>query len=286
MPTTYSQIRYYLRCPHDYLLRTVYGFSPPIVEMFGYGQTVHAAIGKLHEQFPDQAPTAADARRISDEVFHLKHVPPSRDPENRPGGYENAKRAAANTLAAYAVEYVDDFHHQCQVERPFEVPVKDAVISGSIDLLLSLDEAGNLVGASVIDFKAMEGGPDPTNRIDLDWGDLALQVQLYVYGATQVLGENARTGAVHLLKDGQRVEVPVDEVAVVDAVANVEWAVAHIIDGEFPMRPSPNKCGGCDFQRICPQRREEFSSHEQPPALHLPDGRRISAPAFADVSSV
>ena len=25
LPTTYSQIRYYLRCPHDYLLRTVYG---------------------------------------------------------------------------------------------------------------------------------------------------------------------------------------------------------------------------------------------------------------------
>lgn len=286
LPTTYSQIRYYLRCPHDYLLRTVYGFSPPIVEMFGYGQTVHAAVGKLHEQFPDHAPTEADARRISDGVFHLKHVPPSRDPENRPGGYENAKRAAADTLASYATGYVDDFHHQRQVERPFEVPVKDAVISGAIDLLLSLDDDGNLVGASVIDFKAMEGGPEPTAHPNLDWGDLALQVQLYARGATQVLGENARTGAVHLLKDGQRVEVPVDEAAVADAVANVEWAVSRIIDGDFPMRPSPTKCGGCDFQRICPQRHEEFAGAERPPELHLPDGRRTNAPAFADVAAV
>lgn len=170
LPTTYSQIRYYLRCPHDYRLRTVYGFSPPIVEMFGYGQTVHAAVGKLHEQFPNHAPTKDEARRISDDVFHLKHVPPSREPETRPGAYENAKQAAANILASYACDYVDDFHHQRQVERPFEVPIKDAVISGTIDLLLRLDDNGHLVGAGVIDFKAMEGGPDATTRADLDWG--------------------------------------------------------------------------------------------------------------------
>lgn len=284
LPTTYSQIRYYLRCPHDYRLRTVYGFSPPIVEMFGYGQTVHAAVGKLHEQFPNHAPTKDEARRISDDVFHLKHVPPSREPETRPGAYENAKQAAANILASYACDYVDDFHHQRQVERPFEVPIKDAVISGTIDLLLRLDDNGHLVGAGVIDFKAMEGGPDATTRADLDWGDLSLQVQLYARGATQVLGENARTGAVHLLKDGQRVEVPVDDAAITDAVANVEWAVARIIDGDFPMRPSPSKCIGCDFKRICPQRRQDFTSLDPPPDLHLPDGQRVSAPAFSDIA--
>ncbi|MGH4011209.1 MAG: ATP-dependent helicase [Pseudonocardiaceae bacterium] len=283
LPTTYSQIRYYLRCPHDYRLRTVYGFSPPIVEMFGYGQTIHAAVGKLHEQFPDHSPSEDEARCISDNVFHLKHVPPSREPETRPGAYENAKQAAAKILASYARDYVDDFLHQRQVERPFEVPVKDAVISGAIDLLLRLDDDGHLADASVIDFKAMEGGPDPTTRSELDWGDLSLQVQLYARGATQVLGENARTGSVHLLKDGQRVEVPVDASAVTDAVANVEWAVARIIDGDFPMRPSPSKCAGCDFKRICPQRREEFTSPDPPPDLHLPDGQRVSAPAFSDV---
>lgn len=283
LPTTYSQIRYYLRCPHDYLLRTVYGFSPPIVEMFGYGQTVHAAIGKLHEQFPDRSPTPDQARAISDEVFHLKHVPPSRDPENRPGGFENAKQAAANTVASYAQDFGDDFLHERQVERQFEVPVKDAVISGAIDLLLHLDDEGHLVGAGVIDFKTMEGGPEPTFHPDLDWGDLSLQVQLYARGATQVLGENARTGSVHLLKDGQRVDVPVDDEAVAHAVENVEWAVARIIDGDFPMRPSPTKCGGCDFQLICPQRKEEFKSVEQPPELHLPGDRRALAPALSDV---
>jgi DNA helicase-2/ATP-dependent DNA helicase PcrA len=129
----------------------------------------------------------------------------------------------------------------------------------------------------------MEGGPDPTVNTDLDWGDLSLQVQLYARGATQVLGENARTGAVHLLKDGQRVDVPVDDTAVYNAVANVEWAVARIIDGDFPMRPSPSKCMACDFNRMCPQRREEFTSPEQPPELHLPDGQRVSVPAFSDV---
>jgi DNA helicase II / ATP-dependent DNA helicase PcrA len=285
LPTTYSQIRYYLRCPYDYLLRTVYGFSPPIVEMFGFGQTVHAAIGKLHERFPVRSPSEADARLTLEEVFHLKHVPPSRDPENRPGGYERAKAAAGDMVAAYARDYVDDFTHQRQVERPFEVPVQGAIINGAIDLLLRFDVDGVVVDAQVIDFKSMEGGPEPTANADLDWGDLSLQVQLYAYGAIQVLGENARTGAVHLLKDGTRVDVPVNTNAVADAVSIIEWAVGGIIADDFPMRPSPTKCSKCDFERICPKTRQDFISASRPPELHLPDGLSTAIPAFADLSS-
>ena len=62
LPTTFSEIRYYLRCPRDYKFRYVWGFSPPIPEMFGFGQTVHAAVGKLHEQYPQRAPTADRGR--------------------------------------------------------------------------------------------------------------------------------------------------------------------------------------------------------------------------------
>jgi DNA helicase-2/ATP-dependent DNA helicase PcrA len=169
--------------------------------MFGFGQTVHAAVGKMHETFPDRPPTPAEAEQVAETVFHLKHVPPSSDPVNRPGGYEQAKGAARRIVAGYAADYGTDFEHERQVEQPFEVPVKDAVISGAIDLLLRLDEEGRVTGASVIDFKTMEGGPDPETNEKLSWDELALQVQLYARGATQVLGEDARTGAVRLLKD-------------------------------------------------------------------------------------
>jgi DNA helicase II / ATP-dependent DNA helicase PcrA len=285
LPTTFSQMRYYLRCPKDYQLRVVFGFSPPITEMFGFGQTVHAAVGKLHETYPQRPPTRAEAEAVADGTFHLKHVPPSRDPVNRPGGYEQAQRAARRIVAAYADDYGADFEHERQVERAFEVPVKDAVISGAIDLLLQLDEAGEVLGASVIDFKTMEGGPDPEHNPKLSWDELSLQVQLYAHGATQILGENARTGAVHLLKDGQRVTVPVDDAAVNAAVANIEWGVEHIIVGEFPARPSRSKCEGCDFAKLCPRRLVQFASGSMPPPLHLPGGTEMMIGAFGDVES-
>ena len=285
VPTSYSEIRYYLRCPRDYRFRIGYGFSPPITEMFGFGQTVHSTIGRLHQEWSEAAPTPEEASELAVSNFHLKHVPPSGDPESRPGGYERGRERASEMVADYVQQYVSDFEQQRQVEARFEIPVEHAVISGAIDLLLRTDDSGEIVDATVIDFKALEGGPDPVGEKRLDWTELALQVQLYAKAATDVLGENARTGAVHLLKDGQRVEVPVDDAAVAAATANVEWAVSRIIDGDFPRRPHPEKCSACDFQLLCDQRREEFQVREVPPPLHLPGGRKQMARAFGELSS-
>ena len=282
MPTTFSEIRYYLRCPRDYKYRHVWGFSPPVPDLFGFGQTVHAAVGKLHERYPGRAPTVDEAETVAREIFHVKHVPPSNDPVGRPGAYERAADASAGIVRQYAEGYGDDFEHRRQLEVPFEIPLRDSVLGGSIDLLLRLDEQNRIVDASVIDFKTMEGGPDPETR--LDWTELALQVQLYARAAADVLDANARTGAVHLLRDGQRIQVPVHEEAVAAAVRNVEWAAERIIASDFPMRPHANKCQECDWRRLCPQTREEFTTNEAPPPLHVPGTPRLrGARAFSEV---
>jgi DNA helicase-2/ATP-dependent DNA helicase PcrA len=284
VPTNYSQIRYYLRCPHDYQLRTMFGFSPPIKETFGYGQTVHAAVGKLHERYPDRSPSQDEAEEVARSTFHLKHVPKSRDPENRPGAYERAEEAATQILRRYADDFSKDFAQERQVEVPFEIPVEHAVISGAIDLLLRYDQEGNLLDAEVVDFKTLEGGDDPTGpETPLDWAELALQVQLYARAAREVLDERARTGAVHLLRDGERVLVPVDELAVSNAVQAVEWAVARVLEADYPMRPEATKCERCDFKQLCPQRHQEFATDVRPPPLWVPGGEEMEVLAFRQV---
>ena len=282
LPTTFSEVRYYLRCPRDYKYRYVWGFSPPVPELFGFGQTVHAAVGKLHERYPGRAPTADEAEAVARELFHVKHVPPSNDPENRPGAYERAADASARIVREYAESYREDFDHRRQLEVPFEIPLRDSVLGGSIDLLLRLDDEERIVDASVIDFKTMEGGPEP--EATLDWTELALQVQLYARAAADVLDTNARTGAVHLLRDGQRVEVPVGEAAIEAAVLNVEWAAERIIVADFPMRPHRDKCEECDWRRICAQAHEDFDTNEVPPPLHVPGPPGLcQARAFSQV---
>lgn len=280
LPTSFSEIRYYLLCPKNYQFRKRYGFSPPIPELFGFGQTIHTGVGRLHQLHRAGTPTGQEAEDVALDVFHLKHVAPSHDSVGRPGPYERAQRRAASIIRTYAETFTTDFQRERQVEARFEVPLDGAVISGAIDLLLRENEAGDIVDAKVIDFKSIEGGGEPESNEEIDWTALALQVQLYALGAREVLGENTRTGAVHFLKDNRRVDVPVDDEAVRAAVRNVEWAVRRIVAGDFPARPQRSKCDGCDFALLCAQNRQDFTTAEQPPPIHLPGGQ-VMAGAFS-----
>jgi DNA helicase-2/ATP-dependent DNA helicase PcrA len=279
LPTSFSDVRYYLRCPMDYRFRKCFGFSPPVPELFGYGRVVHVAVEKLHELFPNAAPTAQDARRVVNENFHLKHVSPSRDPVNRPGAYERAQRKAEQVAEAYVGAYQRDFTRWRQIEARFEIPAQGCLITGAIDLIMRTDDNDRIVEAEVLDFKTMEGGEDPAANPDLEWTELSLQIQLYARAAREVLGENAAAGAIHLLKDNQRVAVPIDQGAVDAAMQNIEWAVTGILRQQFPMRPEATKCERCDFNRLCPKREQPLSVGTPiPPAIHTPAGER---PALA-----
>lgn len=280
-PTSFSEIRYYLQCPKSYQFRERYGLNPVVPEMFGYGKTVHTSIQKLHELYTDAQPAPDQVEQVVLNTFHLKHVPPSGDPVNRPGAYENSRERAVEITQNYVAEFGSDFERERQVEAVFEIPAANCVISGSIDLLLHEDKEGNILKAEIIDFKAMEGGEQPDANEELDWTEFALQVQLYAIAAAKMLGQKARTGSVHLLKDNRRVEVPVTQEAVDAALANVEWAVEGILKSDFPMRPHPNKCKDCDFSSICPRMPQNYTALTRvPPKLHLP-GRKEMVRAFS-----
>ncbi|MYK84522.1 MAG: ATP-dependent helicase [Gammaproteobacteria bacterium] len=278
-PTSFSDIKYYLRCPKDYQFRKVFGFSPAIPDLFGFGLTVHASIGKLHQEFANAIPNEADAERVTEDTFNLKHVIPSRDPSKNPGPYERAKDRATSLVRDYVERFASDFAQSRQLEARFEIPANGTVVSGAIDLMIKEDDQGNVVDACVVDFKTMEGGDNPEENSALEWTELALQVQLYAKAAVDILGNVTEAGFVHLLKDGQRVPVPITDAALDAAISNIEWAVEGIVAQDFPMRPSQDKCAACDFRKICLMQPEGFSSRTAPPALHTPGkpGKKIVA---------
>jgi len=289
MPTSFTEIKDYLECPMKYKFRKIYGFSPAVPELFGYGLTTHTAINRIHQLFNNSAPTRTEAEDIAEDVFHIKHVFPSSDPD-REGPYERAKNASKNLVGNYVEDYPDDFVQSRSLEQRFEIKADKALITGSIDLLLREDNQGNILEAKVIDFKSMdfpEGELSP-----YFWINLSLQVQLYAHAAEVVLGENARTGSVHLLKaentddSPNRVDVPISEEAMNSALENIEWAVNRILEGEFPMRPSGTKCSECDFEKICSKQRENFISTEVPSPIQIPETSgvtNIQARSFSDL---
>lgn len=273
-PTDYSSVKKYLSCPYSYKLSTVYGYNAAVPELFGFGKTSHTTLERLHQRFQNQVPTQEDILDIVNTTFMLKHVFPSNDPINRPGSYERAKSLLGKILVKYVKVYASDFGRLRQDEARFELSIKDALITGAIDLLLKDEPEHGITTADVIDFKTMEL---PENSTDYDWRDMSIQVQLYSKAANEVLGENVKTGFIHTLKDNRRTAIPVDQNAVNDAIAAIEWAVKGILSNDFPMRPCESNCKNCDFKSMCARKKQNFERSEMPPPIHTPNGNRMIA---------
>lgn len=274
LPTDFSSVKSYLKCPFMYKLQNVYGYNAAVPELFGFGQTTHTILERLHQKYKDRIPTEKEIFDMVEDTFMLKHVFPSNDPVNRPGSYERAKMLVHEIMKKYVNTYSDDFCRIRQDEARFELLVDEALITGSIDLLLREDEDKKINEAEVIDFKSMEISDDTES---FDWREMSLQVQLYSRAAKEVIGENVETGYVHTLKDNKRVKVPVDELSVKNAISAIEWAVKGILNDDFPMRACLTNCKECDYRAICRQERENFKRKELPPAINTPMGMQIIA---------
>ncbi len=283
LPTSYSDIKEYLVCPMGYKLKKLFGFNPAVPELFGFGLTTHSIIERLHQQYKTEAPTIDEVKEIVSNTFHLKHIFPSNDPTNRPGPYERAFNSAEEIAKNYVNSFAQDFESLREDEARFEITIGQALVSGAIDLLLKHDERGNIVDAHVIDFKSMD---IPDDNGPNDWIDLSLQVQLYAYAANEVLGEQTKTGSVHLLKEQglkARVDIPVSHEAVDAAIENINWAVDRILDDDFPMRPCAGKCQNCDVRRICAKAPQGFRIDKIPPSIYVPtEDAQVMIRAFSE----
>jgi DNA helicase-2/ATP-dependent DNA helicase PcrA len=272
-PTDFSSVKSYLTCPFMYKLQNIYGYNAAVPELFGFGQTTHTILERLHQKYKNRIPTDNEIFDLVEDTFMLKHVFRSKDPINRPGSYERAKDLVHNIVKQYVDAYSDDFCRIRQDEARFELLVDNALITGSIDLLFKEDKSKNISSAEVIDFKSM----DVPDELKFDWREMSIQVQLYSRAAKEVIGENAETGYIHTLKNNKRVKVPVDEISVKNAIDAIEWAVKGIMQGDFPMRACATNCSNCDYKALCRQKREEFKRKEVPPMINTPVGERIIA---------
>ena len=175
-------------------------------------------------------------------------------------------------------KYTNDFGRIRQDEARFELSVDGALITGAIDLLLKEDADKGYLSADVIDFKTMES---PDNNVDYDWRDMSIQVQLYSKAAREIMGENVQTGYIHTLKDNNRIQIPVQDKDVSNAVKVVEWAVSGIMASDFPQRACKKSCTDCDFRALCEQRHDEFKIATRPPKINTPNGE-VSVAAVED----
>lgn len=263
MPTTYSDLKYFWRCPYEYELRSLMGFSPGVTEQYGYGEQIHNVLTEVHQRAASgESLSAAAVLQLVDERFHLRYT--------RDEPLENLRKAAKRSVARYIARYPNLKDYVLDAEKAFEFVDQGALISGSIDLLEkreAIEGERDRVPVAVVDFKTHDW--DEIEDFHLAREQVAQQLQLYAVAAQRALNFRAEEARAHFLSPngpsdrlselGAREVVSVDvspeacrkrRQTVGDAVRRIKDLMRH--GGKFPKEGIENgQCPHCDYRMIC-----------------------------------
>lgn len=258
--TSFSDLRYYLECSHDFYLRKVMGFAPTIDQAFGYGRGVHNLMRALHSS-PKEWATLADNREsleravrslIDRGLLYLRYT--TGEPR------DNMEAKAVRIVSDYVERFAPELAKlRFAPEREFETLLEDedVLISGAIDVI-RLDDPPRV---TLIDFKSGDGQSDVATKLDEE--EMKLQVSLYGLAAKRELEFEPERGLVRYLDpenpDEQELNIPLDEAALASARATVVDTARRIRDRAFhggPTRKPRNeklgsRCDECDFREFC-----------------------------------
>ena len=240
--SSYSELSMYDRCPHDYRLRHVMGFSAGVPAAFGYGTNIHNILNYLHAGFAQDGavPDEAHIRKLFDRMFYLRFAPGAVS--------ENMKEAGIKVVLNYMRLHGGDFERILETEKRFEFTVGGALISGSIDLLKRVGDDG-ASGIEIIDFKSDRRGDD--GRYELDHSE---QVRFYAYAVQESLGSRPAVATIHHLDTQARDPVDISDAALDATKKKIAEKVDLIRRRSFDPTPEDAKCRGCDFRALCPHK--------------------------------
>lgn len=263
--TSFSDLRYYLECPHDYYLRKVLGFSPTIDQAFGYGRGVHNLMREVHLNTDEFAELANDKEAletavqemIDDGLFYLRYT--TGEP------LENMKRRAKEIVVEYVTRYAPELRElEFEPERAFETLLEEAnvLVAGAIDVIRHDDPPR----VALIDFKSGDPERQNENASGLDKEEMQLQISLYALAAKKELEYEPGLGIVRYLggpidapDDERELVVPLDDAALQRARDRVVTAAEDIQKRQWdsgprrgPRKPgSRSRCDECDFIHLC-----------------------------------
>ncbi len=261
LATSFSDLRYYLECPHDFYLRKVLGFAPTIDQAFGYGRGVHNLMRAVHSNPKKWAALAKDRPALEREIqrlidrglFYLRYT------TGNPA--DNMRAKGLEVVADYIERYAGELGELTfEPEKSFETLVEyedgegGVLVSGAIDVIRRDDPPQ----VTLVDFKS--GDPESDKHDKLDEEEMRLQVALYAVAAKKELEYQPEQGLVRYLDADDpaksELRVPLNATALADATKLVAATAARIRDREFKKGPAKTKgdgvrCSHCDFLGFC-----------------------------------
>lgn len=231
----FSDIAGYEECGHRYRLASSLDFQQKLVIELGYGKAIHHILRYVAEIVREtgKIPSRREAEKIVADKFYL---PFADNPT-----FERMVKAASKVLGRYLDTHSGDLKRVWAIERPFEIHLTDAIITGKADVILD-HEQGQPGRLAIVDYKSTED-PERSERYEQ-------QVAVYA-AAGRGEGLSVEAGYLHNLNNGSRQAVDVSTARTQEAVKRLRKAVEGIRKGEFEAKPEEKKCSSCDYGRLC-----------------------------------
>ncbi len=230
---TFSELADFASCGLAYRLRNLIGFQPPLAPELGYGKAVHHVLREVAEQTRHygRPPNKQELDGLFDSSFYL--------PSANKVAHRQMKESARRLVDRYVTEHADDLKRIWEVERPFELHLPNAVISGRADVILDKED-GRINSLAIVDYKT---ATDDDRQYDL-------QLQVYT-DAGRREGLDVRAAYVHDLTDAKRTPVDVTPTSVSQAESRVVQLVDRLKGKDFTAQPAQKKCAACDVRLMC-----------------------------------
>ncbi len=264
LATSFSDMRYYLECPHDFYLRKVLGFSPAIDQAFGYGRGIHNLMRAIHLEPKKWSDLAKDKDSLRKELqklidrglFYLRYT------TGEPA--DNMRAKGVKVVADYVERYASELSTLTfEPEKAFETLIEyedgkgGALVSGAIDIIRRDDPPQ----VTIIDFKS--GDPESDTHQKLDEREMQLQVALYAAAAKRELEYQPEKGIVRYLGaenlPESELSILLDDESIIKAKETVSNVAKDIRDRKFKSGPmslagaagAEIRCEKCDFTGFC-----------------------------------
>lgn len=262
LSTNFTDLRYYLECPHDFYLRKVLGFAPTIDQAFGYGRGVHNLMRAIHKKPRYWARLSRNPEALEHELrtlidrglFYLRYT--TGDP------LRNMQNKAVRIIADYITTYADELGQlNFEPEREFETLLEEeqVLVSGAIDII-RLDDPPRV---TLVDFKS--GNAESDNVISLNEEQMRLQISIYGLAAKHELEYEPDHGLVRYLGEddpaARELSIDLSEEQIAQAREFVLCTARQIRSRDFHRGPSSDRtrCGQCDYREFCGMRRRSRS---------------------------
>lgn len=255
LATNFSDLRYFLECPHDFYLRNVLGFAPTIGQEFGYGRGLHNLLRVIHMNPRHWARLSKNHSRLKKEIeklvdqgiFYLRYT------VGEP--LENLRRRAIKGATEYVKTYAKELAKlEFEPEKEFETLISEEnlLISGTIDVV-RLDDPPQI---SVVDFKSGDSREETGSGLNKEL--MEFQVGVYGLASRDELEYDPQRGLIRYIgeKDPSRRQATInlDDERLTEVLEEISKTGKDIRERKFnkgPTRRVKKRCAQCDFLDIC-----------------------------------